>query len=212
MSFDRLAGFYRYLEYMSFWTLLQKGRRHLFGLVLPYKAKILVIGEGDGRFVAYAHKLRPDLDWIIIESSGKMIAEAKKRIQSRKISYLQADFLNFEDRDGTCFDAVFCPYFFSCLAQENFEKAMFSISKILKSGGILRMVDFRDPRSMDGIGQFLQSCVLKVLYLFFRKTAQLEANRLPKFDMLYEASFTLSKIPNDEYPAPFLIISTWTKK
>ena len=83
MDYSRIASTYEWLERATFGKKLQCARTaHLDRLEsqLPEAAHVLIIGDGDGRFLAALLDRFPTLTIYYVEPSAAMIALAKKRV------------------------------------------------------------------------------------------------------------------------------------
>jgi len=81
-SFDNLSNIYWIIEYLSFGTLLEQARRSSFSVfeLLPH-ARLLIFGDGDGRFACEALNRFSNIHIDSIDYSQSMINAATNRIQ-----------------------------------------------------------------------------------------------------------------------------------
>src|SRR5438270_9458495 len=78
MSFDRIASSYRFLEWMAFCNTLQRARTAFVPQVADSR-RALVVGEGDGRFLADLLRRNPRIHVDYADASGKMLRLARWR-------------------------------------------------------------------------------------------------------------------------------------
>ena len=78
-NFDGLAKIYRLLEWLAFGQILETARfSHLDAL--KGCRRVLILGEGDGRFLARLIRQYPDLTVVCIDRSRTMLARAAGRL------------------------------------------------------------------------------------------------------------------------------------
>lgn len=78
MSFDRIAPSYRALEWMAFSNVLQRARTAFISQAVDSRCALLV-GEGDGRFLAELLQRNPKAEIDCIDASAAMIQRAHAR-------------------------------------------------------------------------------------------------------------------------------------
>ena len=150
MNADRLAEAYRWVEYAAFGGALERCRYERLA-ELAAARRVLVLGEGDGRFAARLLRENGAVQVVVMESSARMIRVAQRRLgESVRVEWRMGDVLAAAWPEGP-FDAV------------------------VTHSGFLR---------------WLARAWLGVMYLFFRWTAGLRANRLPDWEgLLHSAGF-----------------------
>ena len=79
-NFDRVARIYRFAEYLSLGPLLQRTRTH-FLHDLPPRHQALLLGDGDGRFLARLLARRPHLSALAVDTSATMLQLLRHRCQ-----------------------------------------------------------------------------------------------------------------------------------
>ena len=78
MSFDRIASSYRFLEWIVFSNLLQRARTAFISQTVDSR-RALIVGEGDGRFLAELLRRNPDIQVDCVDASAAMIRCARAR-------------------------------------------------------------------------------------------------------------------------------------
>jgi Trans-aconitate methyltransferase len=78
MNCDRLARWYRWAEYGAFGRALEK-RRFYFLDTLSAPRRVLMLGEGDGRFLQALARRHPGAVIDYVDSSARMLALAQGR-------------------------------------------------------------------------------------------------------------------------------------
>ncbi|MGC4051761.1 MAG: class I SAM-dependent methyltransferase [Paludibaculum sp.] len=83
MNADRIAAFYRLIEYCAFGKALER-RRFAFLPRVRNARNVLIAGEGDGRFVAKLVEQNPAATIVVLESSAEMIRLARELASCRR--------------------------------------------------------------------------------------------------------------------------------
>ena len=92
-TFDRVAGVYRLLEYLAFGRALESARLCHVERLRECR-EILVIGEGDGRFLERLLAVAPHAHVRCIDVSAAMLALAERRLDAAaraRVSFECAD-------------------------------------------------------------------------------------------------------------------------
>src|ERR1700722_13531112 len=76
-TFDSIASFYPLLEQMVFGSTLSRSRR-LFSERLLSGENILLIGEGNGRFLFEMVRKTSAASFTVVDSSARMLAAARR--------------------------------------------------------------------------------------------------------------------------------------
>lgn len=94
-NFDRVARLYRWAEYLTLGPLLQRTRTH-FLPQLPQRHNALILGDGDGRFLAQLLARQPTLRALAVDTSASMLHLLRHRCQphASRLQTLQASALN----------------------------------------------------------------------------------------------------------------------
>lgn len=183
-DFDRVAGVYQLLEKAVFRSALQKTRCGFLD-ALPCQGKVLVLGEGDGRFLKAAVEAKKELRFVAIDPSQAMQATARGRLlpeERERVEFVHArveDWLEGDARPaGEAFDAVVTHFFLDCFSNQELQSLVPRLASRLRPGGVWVVSEFRTPSApwwwrMAGRG------LIAVMYGFFRITAGLQATELP---------------------------------
>ncbi|HEX4665062.1 MAG TPA: class I SAM-dependent methyltransferase, partial [Chthoniobacterales bacterium] len=95
MSFDRVAPHYRWLETLVFGRQLQAARM-AFVKEIEAPRRVLVLGEGDGRFLAEFVRLHPRSVVDCVEASERMIELAQRRVGEANVRFIRGDVREME--------------------------------------------------------------------------------------------------------------------
>lgn len=185
MNADPIARVYRWLEYAAFGGRLERSRFYFLEQTLPAR-RILVAGEGDGRFlrglVAFNHKAMVD----VIDASAAMIALAEERVPAEargRVRFHQRDLLQAPLLPGP-YDLVITHYFLDCFQTADSAAIIADLAEALRPGGLWILSDFQLPAA--GWRRMHARVWLWAMYAFFQLATGLKARRLPP----YEAQLT----------------------
>ena len=179
MNCDRIARWYRWLEYLGFGSELER-RRFAFLPEVTNARRVLVLGEGDGRFLArlidkdlVAQGKRGSIDYIDV--SGRMLELARSRAGTEAVNYRQADALTvpLPQRE---YDLVVTHFFLDCFDEADSNRIVNRISEAARTHSRWLISEFRQPNS--GWQAAWAWLWLHGLYLFFRLTTGLQNRRL----------------------------------
>lgn len=161
MNCDPIAHWYRWLEYSAFGSALRR-RREAFLFDLGNPQNVLILGDGDGRFLQSFAALYPQARIDAIDLSEKMIELAQSRVPSATFHLGDAREFAFEKE----YDLAAAHFFFDC-----FETAELSriLQRIRTRSWLIS--EFRNTR--------WSWPILRSLYFFFRLTTGLRTNVLP---------------------------------
>ncbi|MBL4574939.1 MAG: class I SAM-dependent methyltransferase [Opitutaceae bacterium] len=199
-TFGRLTRLYQLLEVLAFGNSLAKAR-FAFLPDLSHCRKILILGEGDGRFLLQLHKQNPTATIECIDLSAKMLAKAKERLHTHgnpetlaNLHFRQADIRDIILPENT-YDAIITLFFLDCFNQDSSEKIISKMAPSLQSGGHWYWADFRQPAK--GWRAFRARIWLAMLYQFFRWQTNIEATHIvPTESILKQNKLILLKSIN----------------
>lgn len=177
MNCDRIARWYRWMEYAAFGGALRKSREaFLFELGNPRRA--LVLGDGDGRFLQLFVALYPETCVDAVDVSAKMIELAGRRLGGRvQFHCADAREFNFEGP----YDLAVAHFFFDCFDEEE----LASLIKRIPTKSWL-VSEFRYTR--------WSRPIIRGLYLFFRVSTGLRVISIADYRAILETSgFKLEK-------------------
>jgi len=166
-----------------FGRYLERSRLHgISAFASPHPQRVLVLGEGDGRFTISALKEYPNLLVDSVERSLKMREQTRMRIQKLGKGYenryrvIATEALSFSFPNSE-YDIVVAQYFLDCFNTKIANELLVKISRTLKPEGKLVYTDFSFPQKP--LARWTGKVIVSFLYQFFRLTTDIEANRLP---------------------------------
>jgi len=178
VSFCRFARAYNFLEKLMFKDALEKTRCACLDSISEAK-RILLLGEGDGRFLAKLTSINLDCRITVLDVSPIMLALAKTRVSPAfqgEIHFCKEDATKFPF-PLEAFDAVVTHFFLDCFTEETLSALLEKLSSTLRPRGKWLIADFVEPSqsTLPSLPQFL---CLRILYAFFRLTCGIEARRV----------------------------------
>jgi SAM-dependent methyltransferase len=161
LNCDSIARWYRWLEYAAFGGALRR-RREAFLFELGNPQSVLVLGDGDGRFLQLFTALYPQTRVDAVDSSARMIELASARAPGVAFHLADAREFAFEEE----YDLAVAHFFFDCFKEEDLAAMLVRVRT--KSWLVS---EFRNTR--------LSWPLVRGLYLFFRLTTGLRVTSLP---------------------------------
>jgi ubiquinone/menaquinone biosynthesis C-methylase UbiE len=189
---DPIARVYRWLEYASFGRGLQRCREAFLPEIAGAR-EVLLLGDGDGRFLAAFLHRNPDAHVTSVDSSGRMLALARDRIRpwtgaigpDRQVRFHQADAATWRPPPGTCFDLIVTQFFLDCFDDGDLERMIPALAGAAAPGARWLVAEFRQPAH--GPAAWRAKIWIGSLYAAFRLMTGLEARQLPNYRQLLQA-------------------------
>ena len=188
VTFDRVARVYRIAEHLLLGRSLSRARcEHLPALGNTRRA--LVLGDGDGRFLAALLRAAPGLRATAVDSSGEMLRLLSERCSFAmdRVEVWQADVLSSTQQlqpppwlaASPGYDLIATHFFLDCFTETEIARLVPAIRGCLQPGGLWVLSEFRVPPR--GLFRLPARLVVRVLYLVFRALTGLRPTRLPPF-------------------------------
>jgi ubiquinone/menaquinone biosynthesis C-methylase UbiE len=177
VDFDRIARPYRMLEYLTLGRMLERTREH-FLPALKDSRNALVIGDGDGRFLAKLLEENRQLRATAVDTSATMLQLLCERCQpySNRLDVQQADARQELPRSAEPYDLVVTHFFLDCLTQDELCQLVRRMKPRLAPRARWIVSDFRVPGGLLRLPAWLY---VRGLYLCFRILTGLRTTCLP---------------------------------
>ena len=180
MNADPLAASYRWLEYAAFGHSLEHARFDYLAHAAAAR-RILILGEGDGRFLARLLHKNARAQISVVESSTRMIDLARLRVPVKERSRV-----DFHPIDAAAeplpngeFDLAVSHFFFDILTPCAVRAVIDKANAQLCPGAHWLVSEFQVPA---GALRGLHARVwLSAMYAFFAATTALQASSLPPY-------------------------------
>jgi cyclopropane fatty-acyl-phospholipid synthase-like methyltransferase len=177
-DFSRVARAYRWMEYASFGTLLERTRYHRLP-AMDHASVALVLGDGDGRFLQRLLATYPGIEVDAVDSSPGMVKLAKERAAqvaaSGHVRWLLQDALAW--RPARQYDLIVTHFFLDCFSSDEVAALIQKLTPSLVPGGIWINSDFAIPQSR--WARLPGWCIIRGLYAAFYLLAGLRTQQLP---------------------------------
>jgi SAM-dependent methyltransferase len=181
-NFDSVARPYRWLEYLTLGKALESCRLRYLPQLLD-RRRALVLGDGDGRFLAQLLKHNPHLHADAVDTSATMLQLLRRRCEAAspntntRLRTHHANALTFPlDNSEDSYDLVVTHFFLDCLTQPELNTLIARIAPTLTPGARWVISDFRVPR---GPMHLPSKLIIRSLYLAFRILTDLRTTHLP---------------------------------
>jgi len=161
LNCDSIARWYRWLEYAAFGGALRR-RREAFLFELGNPQKVLVLGDGDGRFLQLFTALYPNARVDAVDVSARMIELAQARAPAVTFHLADAREFPFEEN----YDLAVAHFFFDCFEAQELQTLL---SRIRANTWLVS--EFQTTR--------WSWPIVRALYFFFRLTTGLRVTSLP---------------------------------
>jgi len=182
---DPIASSYRWLEYATFGLALENARFDFLSHAAAAR-RVLILGEGDGRFLERLLRCNPQASVEVIESSGRMIQLARQRVplaERSRVEFHQVNALAHGLPNGP-FDLTVSHFFLDTLSGRDAEALISKVTAVLSPGAHWLLSEFQEP---PGLAQSLHARLwLRAMYRFFALTTGLEVSKLPPYRRLLE--------------------------
>lgn len=185
-NFDRLARPYLALERIAFGRDLERARFRHIDALKPH-GRILVLGEGDGRFLSRLLRDAPVARIDCVDASPAMLSLARSRLSNEdrsRVDFHCEDVMSSRWKDGT-YDAVATLFFLDCFTPAELAALIPKIGRALKSRATWVWADFNMPEK--GWRRWRAAIWTGLLYRSFRWLTGLGAGALPPADAMIES-------------------------
>ncbi len=180
MSFDRLAPHYHWVERAAFGGNLHRVRTALIPHVADAR-RALVVGEGDGRFLAAFLAANPAVTADVVDGSRRMADLARRRLDAVPGAAARARFTVADARtvafEPGGYDLLVTHFFLDCFPAAQLGPLTARLAAAVAPGGRWLIGDFRLPAT-PGARRARAAVKLAVMYACFRLSTRLPAGRL----------------------------------
>jgi SAM-dependent methyltransferase len=208
VSFDRVARPYRWLECLTFGPWLARCRSaQLAHLTTARRA--LLLGDGDGRFLARLLAANPTVTADVVDSSRSMLLLLQRRLRKsedrERICLHNADALTWNPT-GT-YDLIVSHFFLDCFFPHQLEQLFDSVLPHALPGAQWVISEFAIPRNT--FAAWFARGIIAALYRAFGWTTGLRVRALPDYaTSLLRRGLILGQ--DQSYLAGLLCSQLWT--
>jgi SAM-dependent methyltransferase len=179
-NFNLIARPYRWLEYLTLGKALERCRIHYLSR-LRDRRHALVLGDGDGRFLAQLLAYNPHLQADAVDISSTMLELLRQRSEAAtadantRLRIHHSNALTFPLAGP--YDLVVTHFFLDCLTQADLDALVTRVASTLAPGGLWLVSDFRIPT---GMMRLPARALIRGLYFAFRVLTGLRSTALPE--------------------------------
>jgi SAM-dependent methyltransferase len=211
MSFDLLAPHYRWMEALCAGGQLQRCRTALLD-ELPAPQRVLVYGEGNGRFLVELCRRFPAAQVTVVEASAVMIELARARLRRAGLAGAQVEFIHVDaltwQPPAAAFDLIVTCFFLDCFRVDQLQPLVPVIASAAAAGARWLHADFQIAPA--GLRRACSRMIVGILYAFFRWATRLPAHELVEVEpYLREAGFT--RLERREFICGLLFCERWRR-
>ncbi len=188
MSFDTLAPHYRWMEFLLAGNKLQRCRTTFLPQVADAR-NVLILGEGNGRFLLACRRALPKARITCLDASARMLAIARRRLLRHGANVDGIDFVTADARSWappkSSFDLIVTHFFLDCFGPEDVQRLVSGLAEAAKPQAAWLLADFQAPAS--GLARKRAQVVHWLMYRFFRLVTRLPAKKLSQPDSFLHA-------------------------
>jgi ubiquinone/menaquinone biosynthesis C-methylase UbiE len=180
MNADPIARLYRFLEYATFGPLLWRTRIHFIEHLKTSK-RILILGEGDGRFLAHLLTCNPSAQIDCYDLSAQMLdlAKARTKPHHHRIHFHHQD-ITQSSLPANTYDAIVANFFVDCFDNQQLTALLEKLQPATQPNCLWLVSDFAIPDRP--IPRIAAQLLTRFLFLCFRLTTGLKTRRLPDYE------------------------------
>lgn len=180
-SFDRVAPFYPAIEFVVFGHALSRARNGALRNITP-RSRILLLGEGNGRFLVELLSRYPHALVTCVEPSEGMRKSQRERLL-RQFGEIPANLTTepcrIEDwkEPVTGFDVVVAHFFLDLFVESELEGVVARINQVAGPGARICIAEFSEESRFSSLSRVL----IRTMYLFFSIVSHLKTERIPEW-------------------------------
>lgn len=176
MSFDSIAPHYRWLESAAFANKLQNARVAFLDQIGAPK-RVLIVGEGNGRFLSELVRKYPAVEVDCLDASARMLALARKRTigHEKRVRFLRKNILDWSP-ERNAYDLIVTHFFLDCFSETTLVRIVEKLVAAASADARWLIADFCIPAKKPAAWR-ARLCI-GAMYIFFRVVAGIEARQL----------------------------------
>ena len=183
VSFDVLAPHYRWMEFVLAGEKLQRCRTAFLAQAAGVE-RVLILGEGNGRFLAACRQALPMTSVTCVDASARMLGLARGRLRRRELDASRIEFVNVDALDwsppANTFDLIVTHFFLDCFAPNELGTLIAKLAQAARPKAMWLLADFQVPSA--GLARVRAQVIHRIMYGFFRSATGLSARRLTSPD------------------------------
>ena len=204
MNCDAIAPYYAAMEYAAFGHTLERCRFH-FLPKLATSRRALVLGDGDGRFLARLLAAAPNLQTDYVDCSRGMFAKAQRIAGSERATYHCLDVLR-DPLPSADYDLIATHFLLDCFSADEQLQLANRLSQAAPNARWL-VSEFRVPDKR-WLAAPARACI-GVMYRFFLLTTGLKTQTLSDHHPALKAA-GYERAASQSFGAGFIVSELWT--
>ena len=195
MSFDSIAPHYRWMESLLAGTKLQRCRTEFLGQLGDVE-NVLIVGEGNGRFLVECRRRFRDARITCVDASRRMLDLTRASLRcagltDRRVEFLHANACGWQP-PSKAYDLIVTHFFLDCFPAGQLKEVIDNLAASARPGASWLVADFRIPSVR--LARWRARLILGCMYSFFRVITRLPATELTAPDpFLAQAGFALEE-------------------
>jgi len=189
MSFDALAPHYRWMEFVLAGSKLQRCRTAFLSQV-THCQNVLIVGEGNGRFLLECRRALPQASITCVDASARMLALARARLRAGGLNLLHTEWVHADVLAWTpsrhAFDLIVSHFVLDCFRPEQLERVIAALADAARPEAVWLLADFQVPAQ--GLRRRRAQLIHWMMYAFFRLFTHLPARTLTVPDAALRAN------------------------
>lgn len=174
-DFDRIAPIYRWMEWLTFGPFLQRCRCS-FLPNLGSRSHGLILGDGDGRFIARLLESNPTIRIDAVDASQGMLRQLAGRANSHRVRTHVADVRTFKPPHPH-YDLIATHFFLDCLSTTEVRELASRLTDYSGPETLWLVSDFALPQN--SFRRIIARALISALYLAFGLLTNLRTHELP---------------------------------
>jgi ubiquinone/menaquinone biosynthesis C-methylase UbiE len=178
--FDRVAGVYRWLECLSFGPYLARCRNLRLEEMLGARSALL-LGDGDGRFVARLATAAPQMVITAVDASSTMLRHTARRLArcaaEARVTLTRANALEYVPQQT--YELLVSHFFLDCFRDAEVARLLEQLQPAARPGTVWVISEFAVPAG-PWTGR-LGRLIIAALYIAFGLLTGLEPRHLPDY-------------------------------
>jgi ubiquinone/menaquinone biosynthesis C-methylase UbiE len=178
VNFDHVARPYRWLEYLSFGPWLARCRSAQLAHLTSAR-RALLLGDGDGRFLARLLAANPTVTADVVDSSRSMLMLLQRRLRGdhQRICLHHADALTWNPTGS--YDLIVSHFFLDCFFPHQLEQLFDSVLPHAQPGAQWVVSEFAIPTNP--FAAYFARGIIGCLYRAFGWATGLRVRALPDY-------------------------------
>ena len=213
MSFDRVAPHYRWLETITFGTTLQRARTFFVGEATRAK-RVLIVGEGNGRFLLELLRDAEGAQIDCVDSSAAMLDLARQRLARHhpdaigRVRFIRSTLEDWPLPDCR-YDLIVTHFVLDCFPPQPLEAVVAKLAHAATPAANWLLADFDYPATP--ARRLHARLWIAAMYLFFRTVAGIEARSLVDPSLLLQSHGFVCR-QRKEFCRGMVKTEVWTRR